>query len=116
MKSIRHRAKSVENWVHTRHKSYYTWSMFGWRQLPQGYPSYDSAVRLKPIELSCWVPKSFNLDKYLSKDLYIVEKKLTGEEPTWRYKYSPIITDREKDRYVSPFTFYPKFDLYNGVK
>ena len=73
-------------------------------------------MRLKPIKLSCWVPKSFNLDKYLSKDLYIVEKKLTGEEPTWRYKYQPIITDREKDRYVSPFTFYPKFDLYNGVK
>jgi len=116
MKSIHRRAKSVENWVHSRHKSYYTWSMFGWRQLPQGYPSYDSAMSLKPIELSCWVPKCFNLDKYMSKDLYFVEKKLTGEEPTWRYKYRPLITEREKERYISPFTFYPKFELYNGVK
>ena len=90
--------------------------MFGWRQLPKEYPSYDSAGPLKPIELSRWVPKCFNLDEYMSKDLYFIEKKLTGEEPTWRYSYKPIKSNLEKERYISPFTFYEKFDLYNGVK
>ena len=45
-------ACSLENWVYLRHKSFYVWMMYGWRQLSKEYPSYDSAGPLKPIELS----------------------------------------------------------------
>ena len=84
MMFVYQRAFSVENWVHSKYKSFYVWMMFGWRQLPKVYTSYDSAGPLKPIELSQWVPKSFNLDDYMSKNLYLIERELTGEEPTWR--------------------------------
>ena len=90
--------------------------MFGWRQLPKEYPSYDSAGPLKPIELSQWVSKSFNLDEYMSKNLYFIKRELTGEEPTWRYSYKPVESNQEKESYISSFTFYKKFDLHNGVK
>ena len=116
IKFVYRRACNVGNWVYSRHKAYYAWLMFGWRQLPQEYPSFDSAGPLKPIELSRWIPKSCSIEEYLAKDLYIVERKLTGEEPTWKFYYKPVQSYREKERYISPFTFYPKFDLYNGVK
>ena len=79
MMFVYQRAFSVENWVHSKYKSFYVWMMFGWRQLPKVYTSYDSAGPLKPIELSQWVPKSFNLDDYMSKNLYFIERKLTRE-------------------------------------
>ena len=43
MMFVHQRACSVKNWVHSRHKSFYVWMMFGWRQLPKEYPSHDSA-------------------------------------------------------------------------
>ena len=104
----------LKNWVHSRHKSHCTLSIFEWRYLPKEYPSYDSAGPLKPIVLSQYAPKSSNLDQYLSKDLYLAKKKLIGEEPIWRYK--PIFTNQEKERYISPFSIYPNFELYNGIK
>ena len=68
------------------------------------------------MELSRWVPKFFNLGDYMSKNLYFIERELTREEPTWKYSYKPVKTSQEKESYISPFTFYEKFDLYNGVK
>ena len=93
--------------------------MYGWcldGATPKEYPSYDSAGSLKPIELSRWVPKSFNLVEHMSKNLYFIERELTGEESTWRYSYTPVESNQEKESYISPFTFYEKFDLYNGIK
>ena len=85
MMFVQKQAYSVKNWVNSRHKSFYVWMMFGWRQLPKEYPSYDSAGPLKPIELSQWVRKSFNLEEYMSRNIYFIERELTMEEPTWKY-------------------------------
>ncbi len=96
------------------HDNFYNWIMFGWRQLPNNYPSYNSTGPLRKIELNGWVPKAFSLEDFNSKQQYFVEKKLSGDEPTWKYYYMPV--DKNKESHISPFTFYPKFDLYNGVK
>ena len=66
--------------------------VLGWCRLHQEYLSYDSTGLLKPIELGHWIPKSFNLDDYLPKGLYFVERKLTRGEPIPYKKSKGIIT------------------------
>ena len=89
--------------------------MFGWHQLPTNYPSFDSAGLLRKIELSRWVQKAFSLEDLSSKPLYFVEKKFFGDEPTWKYYYKQLLP-HDQEVHLSPFTFYPKFEFYNGVK
>ena len=115
MKMIQKTANFLQHWVQTRHRNFYTWIMFGWRQLLNNYPSYDSAPPLKKIELARWIPKTFSLESFTSKQLFHIERKLSGKEPTWKYFYKPL-TSNNKDLHISPFTFYPKFEFNNGIK
>ena len=115
MKMVWKRANFLQHWVPKRHGTFYTWIMFGWRQLPNNYPSYDSTPPPKKIELARWVPKAFSLESFTSKQLFHTDRKLSGKEPTWKYYYKSL-TFNDKDIHISPFTFYPKFEFYNGVK
>ena len=38
MMFVHQQAYSIENWVHSRHKSFYVWMMFGWCQSPKEIP------------------------------------------------------------------------------
>ena len=58
MKMVQKKANFLQHWVPTRHGNFYTWIMFGWLQLPNNYPSYDSTPPLKKIELGRWIPKN----------------------------------------------------------
>ncbi len=82
VKLIRKKANFLQHWVPSRHDKFYTWMMFGWRPLPNVYPSFDSAGPLNKIDLSRWVPKAFSLEDLNSNHLYFVEKKLSGNVPT----------------------------------
>ena len=37
------KANILQHWLSSGHNIFYTWMMFGWCQLPNDYPSYDSA-------------------------------------------------------------------------
>ena len=109
MKMVRKKANFLQHWVPTRHGKFYNWIMFGWRQLPNNYPSYDPAPPLKKIELARWIPKTFSLESFTSKQLFHIERKLPGEEPTWKYYYTSL-TSNDKDLHISPFTSTQNFN------
>ena len=77
MKLICLKAIDWEQHVYTRHSAYYTWMIYGWGPLNSDLPSYDSSHFSKPMQLSCWVHKTFRRQKYLTKDLYFVKEKFS---------------------------------------
>ena len=89
--------------------------MFRLHQLPNNYPSYDSAWPLRKIELGRWIPKALSLEDFTFKQLYFVEKKLSGNKSIWKYYYKFLLPNN-KGIHISPFSFYPKFEFYNGLK
>ena len=62
----------VKNWVPTRHYTYYIWCIYGWKEIPHHFPSYDSDHNSKDMVLSRWVPKSVPYEKFISYDHYEV--------------------------------------------
>ena len=66
----------------------------------------DRTCQMDTINLLSWI---------LHIKTTLIERKLSGKEPTWKYYYKSL-TSNDKDLHVSPFTFYPKFEFYNGVK
>ena len=70
----------VKNWVPSRHYTYYIWSIYGWKELPHHFPSYDSDHNSKNIVLSRWIPKSIPYEKFITFDHYEISP-LTNNKP-----------------------------------
>ena len=61
-------------------------------------------------------PKSsFAFEVCIWKQLYYVEQKLSGNEPSWKFHYKPLLPNNKELRNF-PSSFYPKFEMYNCVK
>ena len=78
LKIIRIKAIDRQYDVQSRHSAYYAWMIYGWRPLHPDNPSYNSSHFLSKPELSQWIPRSFTRNKFISKDLYIVSKKISN--------------------------------------
>ena len=68
---ITQNAKFSRHWVVTRHKFYYEWLFFGWKQLPKDYPLHRSPQNSQyPDHITNWVPKRFLHKNYTNQDLF----------------------------------------------
>ena len=81
VKIVHEKAIFLQHWVRTRHGNFHNLIMFGWRQLPNNYPSYDSAPPLKKIELARWILKPFLLNpshqnnSFISRGSYLAKNQ-----------------------------------------
>ena len=72
LKIIRIKAIERHYYIQSRYSTYYIWMIYSWRPLHPDLPSYYSSHFLSQPEMSCWIPRSFTRNKFISKDLYIV--------------------------------------------
>ena len=95
-KIIRIKAIDRQHYVQSRHSAYYAWIIYGWRPLHPDLPSYNSSHFLSQPELSWWIPRRFTRDKFISKDLYIVRKKISNDQEKVIFLQHPISHTQEK--------------------
>ena len=69
------RSKVIKHWVLSRHKSYYAWTIFGWRTLENSTPSYNSSENPDFPIPSQWIPKSLSFEDFIKKDLFKIFKR-----------------------------------------
>ena len=65
----------IKNWVPSRHYSYYTWIIYGWKELPHHFPSFNSSKDPREISLRKWVPRSVPYKQFISYDHYSINQK-----------------------------------------
>ena len=98
LKIIRLKAIDRQNYVQSRHAAYYAWMLYGWRPLHPDLPSYNSSHFLSPPELSRWIPRSFTRSKFLSKDLYIVRKKISRDQEKFIFLHFSTTSNQRHSR------------------
>ena len=101
--------------TYTRHSVYYTWMTYGYRSLYSDLPSYNSCYFLKPMQLSCWVPKTFIRQKYLTKYLYFVKKKFSQDQQKFVYYQNVIHDFQAKNHFANKKNSYPKNEYYHAI-
>ncbi len=69
---IYQRFLKVKNEVTTRHYSYYSWMIYGWREIPSNFPSTNSSSAPWKVILSRWIPRSVPYKEYIQYDHYII--------------------------------------------
>ena len=57
-------------WITTRHKYFYEWQFFGWKQLPSDYPLHKHPSQTHK-EVSNWIHKRISHKEYITRDLFI---------------------------------------------
>ena len=89
--------------------------IYGWRSLHPDLPSYDSGHFLSQPELSHWIPRSFTRNKFISKDLYIVTKKISNDQEKFIFLQHPISYIQEKEKIVDKNIFEEHFVYYDAI-
>ena len=89
--------------------------IYGWRPLHPDLPSYDSSHFLSQLELSQWIPRSFTRNKFISKDLYIVRKKISNDQEKFIFLLHPISNIQEKEMIVNKNIFAEHFVYYDAI-
>ena len=110
------KAMQVQHYVTTRHQSFYLWMFYGWRELPNDYPAYDSSGTNSIHNATKWISNLTSCEDFFKnyKHYYINELEGYGFD---YYSYeSPPTLDENTRWLASPNNFYPKFDLLNGVR
>ena len=67
----------IKNWVISRCYSYYTWIIYGWKDLPYHFPSINSSRDPQEIILSRWVSRSVPYKDFINYDHYLIDQKGT---------------------------------------
>ena len=89
--------------------------LFGWRELPTDFPSYDPSKNNSIINYAKWISNLTPCKDFFKnyKHYYITEMEGYGFE---YYSYESPPTHEENTRWLAnPEAFYPHFDLLNGV-
>ena len=113
---IREKAKMKSLWVDTRHHLYYIWHFFGFRILPNSYPSYDSNKTNSIFNTTRWISKLMTLFDFFNEyqHFYLVDEK--KEENQYLLYESPPTYTCNWQWEADPDKFYEETKIYNGVR
>ena len=99
------------------HYSYYSWSIYGWKQIPAHFPSFNSSSDPRVIILSRWVPRSVPYKDYMKYDHYIIkEQNNTKDSPNETLVPSRISPHKEKLLMMPRSHFEERFTYYDSVQ
>ena len=97
VKYIYQRFLKVKDWNTIRHYSYYSLIIYGWKQIPVHFPSFNSSSNPQTVILSRWVPRSVPYEDYIGYDHYIImEQNETKDNSTKDLIPSYISSYKEK--------------------
>ena len=97
--------------------SYYSWIIYGWKQIPSHFPSFNSSSDPQIVILSRWVSRSVTYKEYIDYDHYIImAPNKTKNNSTEDLVPFHISSHKEKLLMMPQSHYEERFTYYDSVR